>query len=256
LVPRELLDIKEFPEKLSGALSTAQETLQKTYEARDPALQAVTAMTAQQKEVSAALQSILDVLKEAEAKDKGDLEDAYLDCVDDTEQAIERDVPKMSDPKVADSGVAVIAVLREKGTLDRVRACAQELRSLLNNIDAPLTRLENSARPLREAYKGFQPNKAAARAKTDMEFPRRVIHRILYEMNAVSVAPVFLFDAARLGRQGPGGPGFRYGIGGGLRFSIASAARFTVAYAVNPDPRPWERRGALFVSFDVVDLFY
>ena len=109
---------------------------------------------------------------------------------------------------------------------------------------------------MRSVFAKFQPEKAAESAKNDMTFTRRVLNRFFDEINLASISPVVLFDAARIGPAPPNESPLRYGIGAGIRFSLASAARFTVAYAVNPNPRPSERRGALVISLDVVDLFY
>jgi hypothetical protein len=74
------------------------------------------------------------------------------------------------------------------------------------------------------------------------------------EMNLAAVSPVAMFDAAHISPQLPGVPTMRYGIGPGIRFSIVSF-QVTLGYSFNPNPQPTEKRGALFFSMDVIDLF-
>jgi hypothetical protein len=73
-------------------------------------------------------------------------------------------------------------------------------------------------------------------------------------MNLAAVSPVAMFDAAHISPQLPGVPTMRYGIGPGIRFSIVSF-QVTLGYSFNPNPQPTEKRGALFFSMDVIDLF-
>jgi hypothetical protein len=78
-----------------------------------------------------------------------------------------------------------------------------------------------------------------------------VLDAFLYKLNAVTVSPLGMFDAARLW---PDRNGTRYGIGGGVRVTVVNF-NMTFGYAVNPDPKPREGRGAFFFKMDVTDIF-
>ena len=81
---------------------------------------------------------------------------------------------------------------------------------------------------------------------------QKVLNAFLYELNIYSIAPIGVFDVARVW---PTGIGTRYAAGGGVRLSLVNM-NFTLAYAANPARIPGEGRGALFVKLDVEDLFH
>jgi hypothetical protein len=94
--------------------------------------------------------------------------------------------------------------------------------------------------------------RADAHAAEDLKPARSVLDTVLYQLNAYSVAPVGIFDVARVW---PSGVGTRYGIGGGVRLSLVNA-NFTIGYAFNPQPRQDEGHGALFLKLDITDIFH
>ena len=79
----------------------------------------------------------------------------------------------------------------------------------------------------------------------------RAIDVFLHELNIYSIAPVAIFDVARVW---PVDEGVRYGVGPGLRLSLANA-NFTVGYAFNPLRVAPEKAGAIFFKLDVTSLF-
>jgi hypothetical protein len=93
---------------------------------------------------------------------------------------------------------------------------------------------------------------AENRAKEEFAPAQNVLHAFLYELNVYSVAPVAIFDVARVW---PIGVGTRYGAGGGVRLSLVNVT-LTLAYAANPVRSAGEGRGAFFVKMDVEDLFH
>ena len=93
---------------------------------------------------------------------------------------------------------------------------------------------------------------ADQKAAADMKPANSILNTVLYQLNAYSVAPVGIFDIARVW---PSGVGVRYGVGGGVRLSLVNA-NFTIGYAVNPHRLPGEGVGALFFKLDVTDLFH
>src|SRR5262249_20416901 len=94
----------------------------------------------------------------------------------------------------------------------------------------------------------------AAEKKADRDFSaaETVLHAFLYELNIYSIAPVVVFDVARVW---PINVPTRYALGGGVRFSLVNA-NFTIGYAANPVRAATEGKGALFVKLDVEDLFH
>jgi hypothetical protein len=88
-----------------------------------------------------------------------------------------------------------------------------------------------------------------------MLYTERSLGVLFRELNMVAISPFAMFDAARIGPQaGKSFGGVRYGIGGGMRFSLANLD-VNLGYSLNPNPRPFERRGAFFFSMDIYDLF-
>jgi hypothetical protein len=73
----------------------------------------------------------------------------------------------------------------------------------------------------------------------------------LHQLNLYSIAPVAIFDVARVW---PLDVGVHYGVGPGLRLSLANA-NFTMGYAFNPQRAGPEKAGAIFFKLDVTSLF-
>ena len=96
---------------------------------------------------------------------------------------------------------------------------------------------------------------AQAKAESSMKFARSVLGEVLHEINLYSVAPVLLFDAARIGPQsGPSMTGTRYGVGPAVRLSLINFD-VTLGYSFNPNPLSVERRGAVVFTLGISDLF-
>src|ERR1035438_3043531 len=112
--------------------------------------------------------------------------------------------------------------------------------------------------PLTQSRQAIQGNLAqidspiyVEQAKKTLAPGIRALDVFLNQLNIYSVAPVAIFDVARVW---PVDIGVHYGIGGGLRFSLVNA-NFTVAYAANPDRAKPERAGAVYFKLDVTNLF-
>jgi hypothetical protein len=90
-----------------------------------------------------------------------------------------------------------------------------------------------------------------AHARSALSPARRVLDRFFHELTLASIAPIVLFDAARLGTDD-----VRYALGGGIRLSLVGSVHITAAYAVNPDVRPGERRGAVLFGLDVSEFAF
>lgn len=92
-------------------------------------------------------------------------------------------------------------------------------------------------------------------AEQTLAFPSVVMQTVLDEMTVVSVSPVVVFDAGRVGPDDAGWRSTRYSAGFGARLTLASSVSFEIGYAWNLRPRAWEGRGALFVGLRFIDLF-
>ena len=135
---------------------------------------------------------------------------------------------------------------------DRCGELNKEVKSAA--IAANITAMLDFRKQAADEYAKVDNDLARGKARAEMKSPRRTLNTLLRDINIVSISPVVLFDAARIG--GSTGPfrGTRYGIGGGLRFSLVSHVNLTVAYAANPDRRPGESRGAFVFTLQFRDL--
>jgi len=132
----------------------------------------------------------------------------------------------------------------------------QEQAPLARHLEHLRETLESSRERLADNWTNTNTKAARVQANADAQkdFSRteKVLNSILYELNAYSLAPVAIFDAARVW---PSEIGTRYAIGGGARLSIVNV-NFTVGYAANPKPVLREGSGALFFKLDVTDMFH
>ncbi len=125
------------------------------------------------------------------------------------------------------------------GQLDQaVSTMAQGITQLKADADLLSTTLPGNKKFEDEAWKKLAPG-------------HRAIDVLLNQLNIYSVAPVAIFDVARVW---PVGQGVRYGVGPGLRLSLVNV-NFTFGYAYNPKRLPSEKSGAIFFSLDVTGLF-
>jgi hypothetical protein len=92
---------------------------------------------------------------------------------------------------------------------------------------------------------------ANAHAAADFAPAEGVLNKLLYTLNAFTIAPVAIFDVARLW---PEQHGTRYAPGAGVRLSIVNA-NFTFGYAYNTIQANHEGSGAVFFKLDFTDLF-
>jgi len=125
-----------------------------------------------------------------------------------------------------------------------------------NHFNAIRNELDQARQTLVTHWQTLNPagarQRADAHAERDFAVAERVLDTFLYQLNIYSVAPVGIFDVARVW---PSGVGVRYAVGGGVRLGLASV-NFTVGYAANPSRLPGEGPGALFFKLDVTNLFH
>jgi hypothetical protein len=150
------------------------------------------------------------------------------------------------------------------GTLANQTAPALEtsIQSLITNLTAAsqpglvsqmqplLAQIAQSRQAIQEVLKKLQSPVYEERARKTLAPGHRALDVFLHDLNVYSIAPVAIFDVARVW---PVDMGVRYGVGGGLRFSLVNV-NFTMAYAVNPSRAKPEGAGAFFFKLDVTDL--
>jgi hypothetical protein len=122
-------------------------------------------------------------------------------------------------------------------------------------IQAEKTALDKQISDLKTSWNALDAQaaraKANAHANADFAPAENVLNRLLYTVNTFSIAPVAIFDIARVW---PEQYGTRYAPGGGLRLSIVNA-NFTFGYAYNPTQAHHDGTGAMFFNLDFTDLF-
>jgi hypothetical protein len=193
------------------------------------------------------------------------LGDKFDDC--DLDVTLAEDYANKLDPNSSDKSITLSHrvqaissfVLKgdEEGSIDTLSGCVTDLRSVLGArfTAATLSRLANIANTIRNDLAAINTQAADAKAARDLAFVKQTVHTLVDEANFFSIDPVIIMDLARIGPQFLGAGGFRYGLGGGVRFTLLDTVRFTAGYAFNPNPRPWEGRGAAFFSMDILSLF-
>ena len=134
-----------------------------------------------------------------------------------------------------------------------LRAAAQT--ALADQFDQTVSALAQGVKDMQaiadQADKDFPTKKFDDEAWTKLAPGHRALDVLLNELNIYSIAPVTIFDVARVW---PVGQGVRYGVGPGLRLSLVNV-NFTLGYAYNPQRLPGEKPGAILFSLDVTELF-
>ena len=257
LVPTDLLSNQQFDRKLNGALNTIKQNLALDYESRNRFIDQALAMRHEIEATQCGLGEIMEAFEAANDQRNG-FGQVFDLCRDEVFGAIKYEIPLVQGDNRSEAGIALSKLFKHDGTIDKINDCVDTFKAVLGSqIDPSIALVAKSRQPIHAVLSKVNRDAAAKQAEIDLNFARRVIDTFLNEINLAAVAPVLLFDTARLGPQPQkGGQGFRYGVGGGIRFNLVSVARFTVAYACNPDRKPGEDRGALLLMFDIADLFY
>lgn len=115
--------------------------------------------------------------------------------------------------------------------------------------------LQDLSGQLTKRFNNFQTSglpEARAKAIRFLEDTQSQIETVGRELNAFSLGPIFMFDAARLRTRGVQEK-FRYGVGSGLQIEFFGLA-LRAGYSFNPDRRPGESRGAFTFGFEVLDV--
>jgi hypothetical protein len=246
LVPSEISRMMGFEQGLTVAKEIARQQTSTYYRSRDPGQKKI------QKDadaVTAALRSFLGQLQAIQPFTEDALQPQLRDCG----AALDLALDKMQ--HLGSTGFGPIA---SDIIPDVLTDCDASLLTALDNPaitgdSAHLAALRDS---IAASTRDFDEAAIARKVDGDLGFAFRALDTFIEDVNVVSVAPIAVFDAARLGPQiDSQAGGVRYGIGGGLRLTMMNLMNITAGYAVNPSPRPWETRGAFFFSLDIVDLF-
>jgi hypothetical protein len=258
LLPRELLDDAMFQKVLKGQLTSAETLLSNDYIVKNPLLGTMQITVRDLGKSMALLRAKLEELKALPEPGQSTLMDA-LSALDDVDGSIET---AMEDPREQQSPTLAYRTLA-KGFGANTPAALNTLAEILRKLRdvAPATHsslLESEAKQLVDAGKGLSQrldeveSQAVASAHKDMAFARRLVDRLLHEVNVVSAAPLLMFDVVRVGPD----PTHRwqFGAGPGLRLSLVNV-NLTLGYSFNIQRRPGEPRGAFLIQFSVSDLF-
>lgn len=238
MLPPEVTSDRDVQGQIEAALNTSQQTLANGYELKLPAMQRVVADLAK---LTPQLNKLTDTLSGISAPA------AAADAIakaGSKARAVERGIRGGQPRAVLDVDIpplldALDALLPLLGASDAAQI--QTLRAAL----------AQSQTELQKELAAVDVTSAQLRAQQEMVFPRSALDTLEHEVNLISVAPVWIFDAARLW---PDPPGTRFATGAGVRLSIATL-NMTAGYAVNLRRATGESRGAVFFSLDVSDLF-
>ena len=257
LIPNELQEDKGIQRILAGQLNTAEMVLRTQHKSRDPAVSTATLSRVedQLQALQVAFTEITNVFEAAATDVSVEDRDAFDICLDDTIIVAAEESGMVFDGDPAARYLGVTALI--DGYLPDIRACVNQFSIVHARLERTLKDATRAATTIRERFLSrIDAGRAEAAAADELEYPRNVLDIVFRELNLASIAPVFMFDVARLGSQANQASGdLRLGVGMGVRCSLVSVAHLTVAYVFNPNPMPWEDRGAFVASLDVSDLF-
>ena len=254
LIPRALLDAPGFLARIDVLPVTATQLLAAEYANRDPAfftdpgLEQARSLTVPIREQLLTARPLWDALPPTPPE----LAEARDICTEDQWDGLPLD---LNDVDLNTRPVSLLA--NSSSHLAEVVKCIQrfaqpsdlsllaagtQLSALRQEIEAAIT-----------ATGAYQ--RGLAQATRDMRIGARTVHTLFREANLVSVGLVVAFDVASL-QAGSGAPSVRReSAGGGIRFTVVSTVRVTLGYSVNLQRQPTEGRGALFASFEILDVF-
>ncbi len=251
LLPTELARDPDFLPALQGAIATAKGTLTDYYKSKDPAFSAahseLTRLGNTVQQIGNELDQVSSVTSRTEPLS------AAWRAVNARVGTVRRIVSTGKNTQIAG------LVHLQLPNLEREMASLEELLRTIDGQSSHVTSFSALRQAITESRQTLQSDLATVdtkgaetRANADFSSAERVLNAFLHELNIYSIAPVAIFDVARVW---PAGSGVHYAAGGGLRLSLVNV-NFTLAYAANPVRQTGEGSGALFMSLDVSDLFH
>lgn len=257
LVPDDIRTNETFKTSLKGEFTSAQTAFAKYWQSKDAKAKEASDLAPDLLSAVVQIQQQLKVIPEDGLPD--DDIDTLEDCKLDATLANGFLSPAVKESNVTKRFYAVTSAVAkdEDGSVDHLISCLSDLKTHLPSRFAEdmTTRLTGLQGKARDAIGKIDAKASDGKAAKDMKFVKKTVNTIVDEVNFASVAPVVVFDSARIGPQPIGaGGGMRYGLGMGVRLSILDSIRFTAGYAVNPNPQPWEGRGAAFFKFEITSF--
>jgi hypothetical protein len=255
LVPPDLVANPEFQSRVDAGLSSAESFLEQSYANDSPAFRAFVAVNVEELRelLSESLDSIRAAFAPLEESIPAEQQDRWEECDVTVEGA------QLALDNLEIEGSSVLVTFRTLSApdrqLDNVLGCVEDpiFSAVREKMLAASAAVRDAQARMRTSLSLIDERETTARAREALQPARNVLDRFFHELTLASVAPIALFDVARLGRSDSG---FRYAVGAGVRFSLVSAMHLTTVYAVNPDRRPGERRGTLLFSFDVAEFLF
>jgi len=257
LMPEEIRTNADFRSLLGSELKSAQKTLESYWISKDKAVSDVLSGAPQASGAVRELRKNFDRVKgsvPAALSGRSDDCDFQIMLAEGFADILETE----KNPSKRFIAMKSLIAEGDDGSIDNLMGCINDLRTLFGAdvADAMISKFKGIQDPARAALSKLDKATAQQKAARDMAFINQTVNTVVDEMNFVSLSPIAIFDVARIGPQtSAAGGGFRYGVGGGVRFTLLDTIRFDAGYAVNPDPKPWEGRGAAFFSLEVVSLF-
>jgi hypothetical protein len=256
MLPKGLATDPSFVPELRAAIKTAKGTLEDRYKAGDPAYQeALKNLAAQFNSIDSLLQQLTNALGSLTSSQPSIL--AAVRAINDRITATNVVLKSVRAGRGNSAGTLVnfqlprvVTEIRNLATLlaasgqsapPQIPALARDIETATNALKEDLAKV--NSQKVKDAAETY--------AKKEFSVPQKVLNAFLYELNIYSIAPVGIFDVARVW---PSDKGVRFAAGGGARFSLVNL-NLTVGYAFNPNRGPNEGIGAALVKLDLTDLF-
>ncbi|HTG93878.1 MAG TPA: hypothetical protein VL866_14900 [Pyrinomonadaceae bacterium] len=265
LVPSEIVD-DEFNAQAEFGLNFAESVLKGEHLKETPQFKEMA------KEVEPLAKAIEGVTAELNRIDSSTLPQAVRDQItlvrghvadarttaDTIAKDLKESVPKTGDIRKLVVGFPAVPVDSQVTTIVNDLAALIAMNLPTNQLDQKREALEQARKAMADSFQNLLTSPvetaAAAKAKRDMAYPRRVFSQLVNDANIVAVSPVAILDTARLWQRNVTGDKIRFGVGPGIRLTIVSLD-VTAAYAFNANRQPWEGRGAFVFTMQASNLF-
>ena len=256
LLPGELAGDPQFLTNLNGGFDTIVGTLADTYKAQDPEYQRRAGeIPSHARHIRVALDATAAALQRI-PPDKAKQQPIAKALKD-----VQSDIRKTSFALTAIDGGDLkgsaalvnflVPALNAHADVLQKQLAAAELGSVGSDIVAALSEAAAPRDAIKRVLTDFDSSVFRQRAAATLTPAHSVLDVFLHELNIYSIAPMAIFDAARIW---PSDGGAQYGVGGGLRFSLVNV-NFSASYVFNVHPVASQGAGALFFQLDVTNMF-
>jgi hypothetical protein len=249
LVPAEISNDEEIQRLIDGQLGSAESTLEVVHKSADPAHRAIAASMPE-------LETSLSAIQDRVATLAPTLSGAARASADDCDEQIATLLATIAESRylafLADESEDAVSL----ASLQRV--CIQGVNAHLKDADLDKRgrEIETTLAFVRRQLDLIDTARAQERARKDMTLPRRTVRAVFEELNAVSIGPMLMVDAARLAdRAQVRDPPLRVGVGSGVRISIVNTLHLSTGYLWNVSrATSAERPGAAFAVLEFTTL--